>query len=197
VAGDAERPGPGRLEDPRRLYGSAVVAVAAGACVWLAGLLLLQAGGHGTGTWNAIWALAGASLLSSLVLPVPGVTAALLLSLRRDVMLGTFAVLGAAFGSTVGAGILLALGHTGRAHLRRRATHSRWARTTLEWSTRLARRWTYAGVAALLVPQFIPKLVVLYAAVLVRLRAVPFLASVFVGVALRNLLVLGAFALLP
>ena len=67
----------------------------------------------------------------------------------------------------------------------------------LEWSHKLAKRWTYAGVVVLLIPQFIPKLVVLYATVLAKLRAIPFLIAVFVGVFLRNLLVLGAFTLLP
>lgn len=188
-------PAVGDLDDPRRLYVAAILALAAGAALWLAGFLLLRGTGHGAGGWNAVWGLAGVSFLSAVLIPIPGVTATTLFALRDDVALGALAVLGAALGSTLGAGLLLALGNTGREHLRRRATHSRRARKTLEWSTKLARKWTYAGVAVLLIPQFIPKLAVLYAAVLVRLRAIPFLAAVFVGVALRNLAVLGFFTL--
>ncbi|MHB1260994.1 MAG: hypothetical protein ACYC2H_04680 [Thermoplasmatota archaeon] len=183
-------------ERPRRLYAAAGLATTAGALVWLAGRLIASASGHSTESWDAVWTLAGVSFLSSVILPIPGITATLLLVLSRHPLLGTFGVLGAALGSTLGAALLLGLGHTGREVLRKRATHSRWSRRTLEWSKAMAKKWTYVGVAVLLVPQFIPKLVVLYAAVLAQLKAVPFLAAVFVGVFLRNLVVLGFFSLL-
>lgn len=182
---------------PRLLYVAAGLGTLAGAVVWGLGWLVLRGQGVSTHYWDAVWALAAVSFLNSLVVPIPGITATLLLALSRFPLIGVVGCLGAAFGSTTGASILLGLGHTGREHLHRRATHSHWARRTLEWSKRLAKRWTYVGVTILLVPQFIPKLVTLYAAVLVKLKAVPFLAAVYVGVFLRNLLVLGTFALLP
>ena len=185
-------------EDPterRRLYRACAYAMAAGAILWLSGWLALRGAGANTHNWDAVWALAAVSFLSSVLIPIPGVTAALLLALSRSPLLGTFAVLGAAFGSMLGAALLLALGKAGRDRLRRRATNSARARRTLEWSKKLETRWTYAGVVLLLIPQFIPKLVVLYAAVLVQLRTAPFLAAVFVGVFLRNLTVLAFFTL--
>lgn len=181
------------LDAPRRLVLVAWGCLGVGFLIWLPGRFLFLATGHSAGRWDSTWGLAGVSFLSSVVVPIPGATAALLLALSHDPVLGLFAVLGAALGSTAGACLLLALGNAGRAHLQKRATHSAWARATLDWSTRLAMRWTYLGVAVLLVPQFIPKLVVLYAAALARLRALPYLVAVFVGVALRNLVVLGFF----
>lgn len=183
-------------EKPKRLYLAGGIGLAAGALLWLAGWLLLRAAGWDTKPWNSVWGLAGVSFASSVVLPIPGVTATLLLALSRNPILGFFGCLGAALGSAVGAAVLLGLGHTGREALRKRATKSKWKRKTLEWSEKAARKWTYAGVAVLLVPQFIPKLVVLYAAVLAKLKAVPFLACVLVGVFVRNLIVLGAFSFL-
>ena len=184
-------------ERPTRLYLAGGIGLAAGALAWLAGWLLMRSAGWDTKPWNSVWGLAGVSFASSVVVPIPGVTAALLLALSRDPLLGAFGCLGAAVGSAVGAAVLLGLGHTGREALRKRATKSKWKRKTLEWSEKAAKKWTYAGVAVLLVPQFIPKLVVLYAAVLAKLKAVPFLACVFAGVFVRNLLVLGAFSFLP
>jgi membrane protein YqaA with SNARE-associated domain len=184
-------------EEPRRLYWVTAVATAGGALLWFAGWLLLRLQGNDPEAWNAVWLLAGVSFLSSVILPIPGITATLLLALSRHPLLGTFGVLGAALGSTLGAALLLGLGKEGRERLRKRATHSKWSRKTLEWSKALAKKWTYFGVAVLLVPQFIPKLVVLYAAVLVELRAIPFLAACFVGVFFRNLAVLGFFSLFP
>jgi membrane protein YqaA with SNARE-associated domain len=184
-------------ERPSRLYAAGGLGLAAGGLLWLAGWLFLRNAGWSTDHWNALWALAGVSFANSVIVPLPGITATLLYALSGEPILGLVGCLGAAAGSTVGAAVLLGLGHTGRQALRKRATHSAWSRKTLEWSGKAAKRWTYAGVAVLLVPQFIPKLVVLYAAVLAKLKAVPFLACVFVGVFLRNLLVLGAFTLLP
>lgn len=184
-------------ERPTRLYLVGAVGLVAGAILWLAGWLSLRAGGWGTDHWNALWALAAVSFASSVLIPIPGVTATLLLALSREPVLGIVGCLGAAAGSTAGAAVLLGLGHTGRQALRKHATHSKWSRKTLEWSRKAAKKWTYAGVTVLLVPQFIPKLVVLYAAVLAKLRAVPFLACVLVGVFLRNAAVLGAFILVP
>lgn len=188
----------GKLDErPRRLYWVTAIATAAGAILWIIGWLLLRSQGSDPQTWNAVWLLAGVSFLSSVLLPIPGITATLLLALSRHPLLGAFGVLGAALGSTLGAALLLGLGKEGRERLRKRATHSKWSRKTLGWSKALAQKWTYFGVAILLVPQFIPKLVVLYAAVLVELRAIPFLAACFVGVFLRNLAVLGFFSLFP
>lgn len=184
-------------ERPARLYAAGGIGLAIGALLWLAGWLFLRSAGLGTGHWNAVWALAGVSFANSVLVPIPGITATLLLALSPHPVLGLFGCLGAAGGSTTGAALLLGLGHTGRRALRKRATHSRWSRRTLEWSEKAAKRWTYAGVTVLLVPQFIPKLVVLYAAVLAKLRAVPFLACVLVGVFLRNLVVLLFFMFLP
>ena len=48
------------------------------------------------------------------------------------------------------------------------------------------------GVGMLLVPPFLPRSAVLYAAALARLRDLPFLAVVFPGTFLRNLVVLVA-----
>ena len=185
-----------KADEPRVLYTWVGLLTAAGALLWLAGWAWLRSAGQATGGWNAVWALSGVSFLFAFF-PLPGVTSALLVALRHNWFLGTLGVLGAAIGGTVAAGLLLALGHTGRAHLRKRATHSKRAQKTLEWSKRLAKKWTYAGVLVLLIPQFIPRAVVLYAAVLAKLRAVPFLAVVLAGTFLRNLLMLLAFSFIP
>ena len=183
-------------DDPRKLYLWVGILTAAGAVLWLGGRLLLRSIGQETKTWDTVWALTGISFLFAF-LPLPGVTSTLLIALRKDWVLGTFGVLGAAIGGTVAAGLLLALGHTGRAYLKRKATKSKRARKFLEWSKRFATKWTYAGVAVLLLPQFIPRAVILYAAVLAKLKAVPFLAAVFVGTFFRNLLMLAAFSFIP
>lgn len=185
-----------KADDPRRLYAWVGILTAAGALLWLAGWFLLGSIGLGTKEWNTVWALTGVSFVFAFF-PLPGVTSALLISLREDWLLGTFGVLGAALGGTVAAGLLLALGHTGREHLKKRATRSKRARKFLDWSKRFATKWTYAGVAILLLPQFIPRAVVLYAAVLAKLKAAWFLAAVFVGTFLRNLLMLAAFSFIP
>lgn len=180
---------------PRRLYLWATLVLAAGAVLWLAGWLALRAAGQGTKAWNSIWGLSGISFLFAF-LPLPGFTSALLFALaRKGWLLGLLGVAGAAIGGTVAAGLLLALGHTGREFLRRKATKSARARKILDWSKKAARRWTYVGVLVLLIPQFIPRAVVLYAAVLAKLRAVPFLAVVLAGTFARNLLMLVAFKL--
>ncbi|HUR24980.1 MAG TPA: hypothetical protein VM327_03070 [Candidatus Thermoplasmatota archaeon] len=185
-----------KADDPKRLYIWVGLVTGAGALLWLGGWFLLRSLGQGTTEWNTVWALTGVSFLFAF-LPLPGITSALLIPLRANWVLGTFGVLGAAVGGTVAAGLLLALGHTGRAHLKKRATKSKRARKFLEWSRKFASKWTYAGVAVLLIPQFIPRAVVLYAAVLAKLKAVPFLAAVFVGTFLRNLLMLAAFSFIP
>ncbi len=73
------------------------------------------------------------------------------------------------------------------------------ARRTLAWGNKLAKRWTYVGIGILLVPPFLPRLPVLYAAVLAHLKTVPFLGVVFAGTFVRNMLVLavvyGVFSL--
>ena len=167
----------------------------AAAVAWLAGFLGLRAAGIDTRTWDLVWGLSGISFLFAFV-PLPGVTSTLLFALaRKSWLLGLLGVAGAAVGGTAAAGLLLALGHTGRAYLRKRATKSKRARKVLEWSKKLAKKWTYAGVFVLLIPQFIPRAVVLYAAVLAKLRTVPFLAVVLTGTFARNLLMLVAFKL--
>lgn len=185
-----------KADDPRRLYLWVGVLAAAGAVLWLAGWLAFRSAGGDAKAWNTIWALTGISFLFAFV-PLPGVTSALLLTLRNDWFLGALGVLGAALGGTAAAGLLLALGHTGREHLRRRATRSERARKALEWSKRFAVKWTYAGVFVLLLPQFIPRAAVLYAAVLAKLQAAPFLAVVLLGTFGRNLLMLLAFSFIP
>lgn len=164
-----------------------------GAVLWLAGFLLMRAAGLETRVWNLVWGLAGISFLFAFV-PLPGFTSALLLALaRKSWLFGLFGVAGAAVGGTIAAALLLALGHTGRAYLRKKATKDERARKFLAWSKKAAKRWTYAGVFVLLIPQFIPRAVVLYAAVLAKLRTVPFLAVVLAGTFARNLLMLVAF----
>jgi membrane protein YqaA with SNARE-associated domain len=178
-------------EDHRRLYTMAGLVAGGGVVIWALGLGLAVLFGWPMRNWNAVWGLAAVSFLSSSVFPIPGLGAGLLLALSDDFWLGTFGVLGSTIGSTVAAAVLLALGHTGRAYLRRRATGSARKRRFLEWSKKFAKKWTYVGVGLLLVPNFIPKFAVLYAAVLAHLRAVPFLVAVFAGVFVRNLIVLG------
>lgn len=185
-----------KADDPKRLYLWVGIVAGAGAVLWLGGWLLLRAMGQGTKAWDTVWALTGVSFVFAF-LPLPTITSALLIALRGDWVLGTLGVLGAAIGGTVAAGLLLALGHTGRDFLKKKATKSKRARKFLEWSKKFATKWTYVGVALLLVPQFIPRAVVLYAAVLAHLKAVPFLLAVFVGTFLRNLLILAAFSFIP
>jgi len=188
VADDAPR----AAATPRqkaRLYRAVALGLAAGAAIWLLGLLVLLAVHHRPHEWNALWALAGISFLGAVILPLPGFTSAALFAVRGEPVLAGFGVLGAAVGGTLGAGLLLALGDTGRSFLKRHANHSAWSRKTLEWSVKLERRWTYVGVALLLVPPFIPRLVVLYAASVGELRTWPYLAAVFAGTFLRNALV--------
>jgi uncharacterized membrane protein YdjX (TVP38/TMEM64 family) len=185
-----------KADEPRRLYLWVGLLTVAGALLWLTGWFAFRAAGTDDKAWNTVWALTGISFLFAF-LPLPGVTSALLIALRNDWILGTLGVLGAAIGGTIAAGLLLALGHTGREHLRKRATHSKRAKKALEWSKKAAVKWTYAGVFVLLLPQFIPRAVVLYAAVLAKLRAVPFIGVVFVGTFVRNLLMLVAFSFIP
>lgn len=179
-------------EQPHMLYWAAAGALATGAVVWILGRLWLDAGGHDTGYWDTMWGLGGISFLGAVILPIPGTTTAYLVAIHDTPHLAVIGVVGAAVGGTIGAALLLALGHTGRAALRRRAEHSARARKTLEWSKRMAKRWTYAGIAVLLVPPFLPRMPVLYAAVLAHLKTVPFLAAVFAGTLVRNLVVLAA-----
>lgn len=165
----------------------------AAAVLWLAGFLTLRGAGIPTRTWDLVWGLSGISFLFAFV-PLPGFTSAMLFALaRKGWVLGLIGVAGAAVGGTAAAGLLLALGHTGRAYLRKRATKSARAKKILEWSKKLAKKWTYAGVFVLLIPQFIPRAVVLYAAVLAKLRTAPFLVVVLAGTFARNLLMLVAF----
>jgi hypothetical protein len=184
-----------KVDEPRRLYAWVGALLAAGAVVWLSGWLALRGIDAGTQAWNSIWGLSGISFLFAFV-PLPGFTSALLLGLaRKGWVLGLLGVTGAAIGGTVAAGLLLALGHTGRAYLRKKATRNDRARRFLAWSRKAAKRWTYVGVFVLLIPQFIPRAAVLYAAVLAKLKAAPFLAVVLAGTFVRNLLMLVAFRL--
>jgi hypothetical protein len=165
----------------------------AGAVLWLAGFLILRAAGQPTRAWDLVWGLSGISFLFAFV-PLPGFTSALLFALaRKGWLFGILGVAGAAVGGTAASALLLALGHTGRAYLRKRATKSPRARKVLAWSKKAAKKWTYAGVFVLLIPQFIPRAVVLYAAVLAKLRTIPFLATVLAGTFARNLVMLVAF----
>lgn len=177
---------------PRRLALAVGLALGAGALLWLAGFLLLRLAGQPTRHWNAIWGLTGISFAFAF-LPLPGVTSVLLAAISGDWLLGLLGVGGAAIGGTVAAGLLLALGHEGRQFLRKKATKSKRARRMLEWSGKAAKRWTYVGVFVLLIPQFIPRAVILYAAVLAKLRLLPFLATVLAGTFVRNLVMLVGF----
>lgn len=169
--------------------------LAAAAVLWLVGFLTLRAAGADTRTWDLVWGLSGISFLFAFV-PLPGFTSAMLFALaRKGWFLGLLGVSGAAVGGTIAAGLLLALGHTGREYLRKRATKSERARKMLAWSKKAAKKWTYGGVFLLLIPQFIPRAVVLYAAVLAKLRLAPFLVVVLLGTFARNLVMLVAFKL--
>jgi uncharacterized membrane protein YdjX (TVP38/TMEM64 family) len=182
-------------ERPLGLAVWVALCLGGGAVLWLAGLLAFRAAGQETRTWDLVWGLSGISFLFAFV-PLPGFTSALLFALARmGWILGMVGVAGAAVGGTVAAGLLLALGETGRKHLRKRATKSPRARKLLAFSRKAAKTWTYAGVFVLLIPQFIPRAVVLYAAVLTKLRTVPFLAVVLIGTFARNLVMLAAFKL--
>jgi membrane protein YqaA with SNARE-associated domain len=137
-----------------------------------------------------LWEVAGVSFLGAVVLPLPGATSAALFSMRANLVLGSFAVIGAAIGGTVGGALLLAGGEAGRRAMARRVRHEAWARRWMEWSDRLVRHWTYLGVAALLVPPFVPRVAVLYPAISLRLKPLPFVVAVFAGTLARNLIVL-------
>ena len=178
--------------DPRRMFRWVTVVLLAAGAVWLAGFLLLGATGRPTASWNTIWGLSGISFLFAF-LPLPGVTSALLLGISWSWTLGLLGVGGAAIGSMVASGVLLALGHEGREFLRRKATKSGRARRVLEWSKRAAKKWTYVGVFVLLIPQFIPRAVTLYAAVLAKLRTLPFLVTVLAGTFARNFVMFVGF----
>lgn len=180
-------------DEPRRLYLWVGLILAAGGVLWGAGRLAFRAAVQDAKAWDSIWGLSG---ISFAFLPLPGFTATLLFALaRKGWALGVLGVAGAAVGGTVAAGLLLALGHTGRAYLRKKATKSARAKKFLAWSKKAAKRWTYVGVFLLLIPQFIPRAVVLYAAVLAKLKAAPFLVVVLAGTFARNLLMLVSFKL--
>lgn len=177
---------------PGRLVRWASIVLAVSLALWLAGFLVFRQVGTPTRYWNIIWGLSGISFLFVFV-PLPGFTASLLLALSFDWVLGLTGVAGAAVGCTIASAILLALGHEGREMLRRKATKSPRARRLLEWSQRAAKRWTYVGVFLFLIPQFIPRAVTLYAAILAKLRTLPFLVTVFLGTYVRNLVMLVGF----
>jgi len=163
--------------------------------VWLAvaGALFLLHPAWSAG-WNSLCLLAGVSFLGAVVLPLPGATTAALVGLHASPVLATLAVLGAAVGGTAGAALLHGLGAAGR-HAMKAHARRPWARRFLHWSQRLVKHWTYVGVAALLVPPFIPRVAVLYPAAVLQLRTAPFLVAVFVGTLLRNAVVLLAITL--
>lgn len=173
--------------DRRRLWFWVSVSLAGGAALWLAGWLLLAwLAPEWVEAWHALCALAGISFLGAVILPVPGSTTALLVVLRSNVLLGSAGVLGAAIGGTVGAALLFGLGDLGKAILERKAKRSKWSRKVLHWSKALVKRWTYVAVGLLIVPPFLPRMAVLYPAVLLRLHIVPFLVAVFLGTLVRN-----------
>ena len=180
VKGDEE-------DDHRRIWLLTGACVVAGALLWLAGWgLLAWLAPDWVAKWHGLWALAGVSFLGAVILPFPGGTAALMALYRDDLLVGGAGVLGTAIGGTVGAALLHGLGSAGREWLKKKAHKGGWRRRLLAWSERLVQRWTYLAVGVLLVPFFIPRVVVLYPAVTLRLRAVPFLAVVFVGTLVRN-----------
>jgi len=171
----------------RRLWNWVGISLGAGIALWLVGWLLLAwLAPDWTKPWHALCALAGISFLGAVILPVPGSTTTLLVILRSNLLLGGAGVLGAAIGGTVGAALLFGLGDLGKAVLERRAKHSAWSRKVLHWSKALVQRWTYAAVGLLIVPPFLPRMAVLYPAVLLRLHVVPFLIAVFAGTVVRN-----------
>ncbi len=179
-------------EHPDRLFRWVGVVMACAAALWLAGFLFLWTTDRPTTNWNTIWGLSGISFLFAF-LPLPGITSALLLGISWSWTLGLLGVGGAAIGSMVASGILLGLGHEGREFLRKKATKSDRARRLLAWSQRAAKKWTYVGVFLLLIPQFIPRAVTLYAAVLAKLRTLPFLVTVLAGTFVRNFVMFVGF----
>jgi membrane protein YqaA with SNARE-associated domain len=174
-----------------RLYVVVAATLFGSAILWLAGFLLLRFLHVRTGGWNAVWGLGGISFLSAVLIPLPGATSAALLAVRGNLFLGTLGVLGAALGGTLAALLLMGLGDLGRRTLQKHSTHSKWRKKVLEWSKKLAAKWTYGGVFVLLVIPFIPRSPVLYAASLAELKPVPYLSTVFAGTLIRNLIVLG------
>ncbi|HUR61163.1 MAG TPA: VTT domain-containing protein [Candidatus Thermoplasmatota archaeon] len=167
--------------------------------LWLvAGSLLLYGIGLGvlvwlhltTVGWTSFWLQALSSLLGAVLLPIPGATTALLVAVRGHWVLGIMSVLGTAAGGTAGAAILHILGGAGRAMLERKAKKSERSRKILAWSRKLVGKWTYLGVALLLVPPFVPRPIVLYAASTQHLKQVPYLLCVFAGLLARNLILL-------
>lgn len=180
-------------EDHRRIWLLAGACITGGALLWLAGWGLLGwLAPPWVAKWHGLWALAGVSFLGAVILPFPGSTAALMALYRKDLLVGGAGVLGTAIGGTVGAALLHGLGAAGRQWLRKRAHKGKWRRRVLAWSEAAVRHWTYLAVGVLLVPFFIPRVVVLYPAVALKLRAVPFLAAVFVGTLVRNALYFAA-----
>jgi membrane protein YqaA with SNARE-associated domain len=167
------------------------LSLGAGLVVWAAGFFLLRATQASfLSGWNAMWGLGGINFLTSVAVPLPGAATAVLLTLRGHWVASCFAVLGAAVGGTLGAAFLLGMGKVARQRLERRADRSKFSRRLLDFSTRFVKHWTYAGVGLLLIPPFIPRAIVLYAAMLLRLRTVPYLLVVFVGTLVRELIVM-------
>ncbi len=178
------------------LWISVAACVAVGAVAWFIGVSMLRDGGHDTEGWNRIWALTGISFLFAFV-PLPGVTTALMLYFRNDWRMASWAILGATVASVVAASLMLVLGRVGRRILEKKATHGKWRQKLLAFSQKAATKWTYGAILVLLIPQFIPRAVVLYTAVVARLRTTPFLAAVAVGVALRNLVMMYGYSFIP
>jgi hypothetical protein len=140
--------------------------------------------------WTLFWLQALSSLLGAVLLPLPGATVALLAAVRGQWWLGLLSTLGTAAGGTAGAAILYVLGGAGRAMLERKAKKSERSRKVLAWSRKLVGRWTYTAIALLLVPPVVPRPIVLYAASTQRLKQAPYLACVFAGLLVRNLILL-------
>jgi uncharacterized membrane protein YdjX (TVP38/TMEM64 family) len=140
--------------------------------------------------WTSFWLQALSSLLGALLLPLPGATIALLAAVRGHWVLGLLSTLGTAVGGTAGAAILFVLGGAGRAMLERKAKKSERSKKILAWSRKLVGRWTYLAVALLLVPPFVPRPIVLYAASTQHLKQLPYLLCVFAGLLARNLILL-------
>jgi membrane protein YqaA with SNARE-associated domain len=163
-----------------------MILVASGAAFWLLGLIALwHAERSAVPPWNAVWGVAGVSFLGSFAIPLPGTTTAIFAALRTSPLLASAAVLGATFGGSLSAAILLQAGDLLRDKLERKAKKGRFANSFLKWAKKLVGRWTYVAIVGLLALPFMPRAPVLYAASLIEARFLPVIGAIALGHFLR------------